>query len=184
MNKAIKFNSSTTLNSTSIEYNSINVKENINKKSNKNKNKNNNKNEKINKKNNEGIFEKEYKKIIEYNKKKKNLSQNKNYGNKNHRTDLENNYENDLRSLYAEIQNKTSRFPEYNGTSPTGMKEDFHQKIGDRKLYVIGNNNYKKNNFIPTTNYTNSESPGNTRLITFQGRGPGTMPRLKKKYKE
>ena len=178
LNKAIKFNSSTTLNSTSIEYNSINAKENANKKNNKNKNKNmnNNKNEKFNKKNNEGIFEKEYKRIIEYNKRKKNLSQDKN-------NELENNYENDLRGLYAEIQNKTSRFPEYNGTSPTGIKEDFHPKTGDRKFYAIGNN-YKKNNFIPTTNYTNSESPGNTRLITFQGRGPGSMPRLKKKYKE
>ena len=33
------------------------------------------------------------------------------------------------------------------------------------------NNIQEKNIFIPTTNYTNSESPGYNRLITFQGKG-------------
>ena len=91
-----------------------------------------------------------------------------------------------MKNLYADIQNRTSRY-ENNATSPHANKEDIkynNSKTGDRKLYMIGNY-YKKNNFIPTTNYTNTETPGNTRLVTFQGRGNNynTKPRSKGKYK-
>ena len=176
LQKEIKFNSSTTLNSTSIEYNSI--KEPAHKKA---KNNINDKNlKKIVKKDEPDLFSKEYKKIIEYNKRKKNQSQDKNI------PTSDNNYLNEMKNLYADIQNRTSRY-ENNATSPPANREDIkynNSKTGDRKLYMIGNY-YKKNNFIPTTNYTNTETPGNTRLVTFQGRGNNynTKPRSKGKYK-
>ena len=188
MKKEIKINSSTTLNSTSIEYNSNNAKKAIKQKKDKNnnanKNKNNIKNEK-GKKNKSDIFSKEYKKIIEYNKRKKNLSQDKNCENNYLRINLDNHYESEFKSQYTDNPNKTSRYQEYHGTSPAKYQEDKYNnlKTRDKKLYPIGNN-YKKNNFIPTTNYTNSESPGNTRFITFQGRGNniGSKPISKEKY--
>ena len=177
LQKEMKFNSSTTLNSTSIEYNSI--KEPVHK---KNKNNINDKIKKnIVKKDEPDLFSKEYKKIIEYNKKKKNQSQDKNIA-----FNSDNNYLNEMKSLYADIQNRTTRYNN-NATSPPANKDDIkykNAKTGDRKFYNIGNY-YKKNNFIPTTNYTNSVTPGNTRLVTFQGRGNNfnTKPRSKGKYK-
>ena len=184
--KEIKFNSSTTLNSTSIEYNSINAKKPIKNKNKNDTNKNNIKIEKQKRKIKKDLFSEEYKKIIEYNKRKRNLSQDKNYDNKMLRINLDNNYENELRNLYTNNQNMTSKYPEFNGASPILYKQDIHNifpKTGDRKLYDI-NNFYKKNNFIPTTNYTNSESPRYTRLVTFQGKGNNLKPRSKEKYKE
>ena len=170
--KQIKFNSSTTLNSTSIENNSIQGKEPIHDKNNeKNKNKSKKKSDKRYKKNESNIFKEEYKKIIEFNKRKNNLMQIKKNENKN--VDLD-------------INNKVCKNINYNIKSPLENKKEIicnEPKNRDRKLY-LNNNYYKKNNFIPTTNYTNSESPGFTRLVTFQGKGNNDNIYPKKKYNE
>ena len=172
--KEIKFNSSTTLNSTSIECNSINGKKSTKNKNKKEINKKNIKNEKQKGNNKKGLFSEEYKKIIEYNKRKNgNLSQDKNCENKIFRIQLDNNYKNEFRNIYTYSQNRTNRYPEFNGTIPIIYKEDTNNiniKTGYKKLFDM-NNIQEKNIFIPTTNYTNSESPGYNRLITFQGKG-------------
>lgn len=150
------------------------------KKKKKNASINSIKNEKIKRKNKNDIFSKEYEKIIEYNKRKKNL-----YEKKIQKINIDNNYDNnDLKNIYANIHNKAARYNEFSGTSPTNQEDIIYnnQKPGNKKLYVFGN--IKKNNFIPTTNYTNSESPGYTRLITFQGKGNNinSKPVSKGKY--
>ena len=93
--------------------------------------------------------------------------------NENLRINLDNNYQNDMKNIYSDIQNRAGKNILYNATSPSGNEEfikyNNKPKTGDRKIFA--NNYYKKSNFIPTTNYTNTESPGNTRLITFQGKG-------------
>ena len=174
-NKAqkIKINSSTTLYSTSSENNNNanKVKDSI---INKNNNKDiiiSNKNKNI-KKEKSDIFTKEYKKIIAYNKRKKNYSQEKNYDSKELGINIDNNYDNVVKSMQADLQNIDTKYFNYIGTSPAIAKNAinyYNPKTGDRINPI--SNYYKKNNFIPTTNYTNSESPyGNNRLVTFQGK--------------
>ena len=171
----IKINSTSTLKSTSIECDDIRAKKSPNKNKNKviNKNKSPSKNKKTNKKGKSNIFEEEYKKIIEFNKRKNIMNQIKLGENENLRINLDNNYQNDMKNIYSDIQNRAGKNILYNATSPSGNEEfikyNNKPKTGDRKIFV--NNYYKKSNFIPTTNCTNTESPANTRLITFQGKG-------------
>ena len=171
----IKINSTSTLKSTSIECDDIRAKKSPKKNINKviKKNKSPSKNKKTNKKGKSNIFEEEYKKIIEFNKRKNIMNQIKLGENENLRINLDNNYQNDMKNIYSDIQNRAGKNILYNATSPSGNEEfikyNNKPKTGDRKIFV--NNYYKKSNFIPTTNCTNTESPANTRLITFQGKG-------------
>ena len=182
----IKFNSSTTINSTSSEYNKF-IKSPLHNKKNNN-NKNVIKNESKNKNKDSNLFKEEYKKIILFNQKKKTQSQEKNNEKKNLVLKVDNIKENDIKNTYADKQNKTTKNMEYNITSPFSNREYIkyfnNPKTGNRK-YPQLNKNSKKNNFIPTTNYTNSDSPGYTRLITFQGKGNNNInqkERLKWNY--
>ena len=169
---SIKFNSSTTINSTSSGYNKF-IKSPLNNKKN-NINKNIIKNESKNKNKKSNLFKEEYKKIILFNQKKKAQSQEKNNENKNLVLNLDNIKENDIKNTFADKQNKTTKNIEYNITSPFSNREYIkyfnNPKTGNRKYQKLIKNS-KKNNFIPTTNYTNSDSPGYSRLITFQGKG-------------
>ena len=171
--KAIKFNSSTTINSSSNGNNNKYIKSPINNIKN-NTYKNSSKNEIQYQKNNSGLFKDEYKKIMQFNKKKLNRSQEKNYTNKNLLLNIDNINQNDIKNFYANNPNKSNKNMDYNITSPFSNREHIqyyiNPKTGDRKYPQI-NKYSKKNNFIPTTNYTNSESPRYTRLITFQGKG-------------
>ncbi len=93
---------------------------------------------------------------------------------------------NENKNVDLDINNKVCKNINYNIKSPLENKKEIicnEPKNRDRKLY-LNNNYYKKNNFIPTTNYTNSESPGFTRLVTFQGKGNNDNIYPKKKYNE
>ena len=187
--KPNKINSSTTINSSSNEYNRIKKNNNEDDSSLSSSLYQNNKNNEFN------VFKKEYKKIIKFNKKLRD-----DFMKNNEETKKNDNYQRYPLRITTEDNKSEDNDESEQMCDDSHCKECTYHKgvhsmpkkyicnfkpcaVNDEKKNLV-KFNPKKYNIISSTNYTNTETPENTTKITFPGKYKNNNSKIKGNSRE